>query len=96
MGAFCVTESNWRKGERDHWQRGPRGRGVEEGSEHKTERSDGNRLNFSISKRDEETSESRQSVDETPLDDDPRVIIGLNRLIDMIVNTPNPNPNDCG
>ncbi len=40
---------------------------------------------------DEETFKAETRPDESALDDDPRVRIGLDRFIDMLMNTPSQN-----
>ena len=66
--------------------------GIGEGPEDDSERSEIEASTFHRLKQIEETSKSWESVDEAPLDEDPRVIVGLNRLINIIVSPTNVNP----
>ena len=91
MGVFCVIDSNRGEGNKKGAQRTSRGRGFDDGPEQEAEGAEGKSHRFRRIEHTEEGVESRERNDEAPLDDDPRVIIGLNRLIDIIVNTPNEN-----
>ena len=66
--------------------------GIGEGPGDDSERSEIEASTFHRLKQIEETSKSWESVDEAPLDEDPRVIVGLNRLINIIVSPTNVNP----
>jgi len=92
-GEVCVTESNWRETRKSRVQRTIGLLADGEGPEHASDRSEGKPPTVRrLEPTKTEASESRGSVDEAPLDDDPRVIMGLNRLIDIIADTPNSKP----
>ena len=90
---MCVTDSNGRETRKSRVQRTIGLLADGGGPEHASDRSEREPPTVRrLEPNETEVSESRKSVDEVPLDDDPRVIIGLNRLINIIANTPNSKP----
>ena len=83
-----MTDSNGRE-EKKIGIQPTTGRGtVSVGTEQGSEQPEVKPTDFHRFDHTEESSESQERVGEVAFDDDPRVNIGLNRLIDMIVNRP--------
>ena len=87
-----MTDSNGREEKKIGIQPTTRGGAVSGGTEQASEQSEVKPTDFHRLDHTEESSESQERVGEVALDDDPRVNIGLNRLIDMIVNRPHSKP----
>ena len=87
-----MTDSNGREEKKKGIQATPRGGAVSGGTEPASEQSEVKPTDFHRLDHTEESSESQERVGEVALDDDPRVNIGLNRLIDMILNRPHSKP----
>ena len=87
-----MTESAWRKAQKSGMQRTRWLRGDGDGPKHASGQSEVKPTAFHCLDDTEEGSESQGNADELSLDDDPRVNTGLNRLIDIIVNTANSKP----
>ncbi len=83
-----MTDSDWSEVKKNGMQRTTGSRADGDAPKQASDRSEGKRpIVRPLDHSNKDDSESRESVDVVPMDDDARVSIGLNRLIDMIVST---------